>query len=734
MKGIFLPAIWWMNRLPYRIKLPLIGFIFLIPIAVVLYLLYQEIDANVKFAKKEQIGVLYLAEAKELFKATLSHWELADAVTSGNNDFRDEMETTQTKLKKSMEAIDDFDKKYGALVDSTQRWTKVKKRLEEIMAGARAGTLAESSLEHYKLFNDEIALLVHVADKSNLTLDPEADSYYLQNTMIHNLPRIAELVAELEGHAIHAAEVKTLSADDKTDLIVLENELASEVRNFGNSIASLREYAPQTMERLNKDVQAMEASLASYIEILDNKLIKAEQIDLDVNTYLRATEATEASIAKLFDAMLPELSLALQKRIDRYKTKEYIAVGSIGVFALLAVYLFTGLYFAVVGSTTALQDAALRVSAGDLKTRVDIEARDELAPVASALDKMVQELDTMLTNAREQNQRNQEAILRLLDDIGGLADGDLTTRATVSEDFTGAIADALNYTIDALRDLIVKINVTSDGVSSAAHDTRDIAARLSEAAELQVKEIKEAGTTIGAMSSSAVRVSSNAVASNEVAQQSVSLAKKGSQAVQSTIQGMESIREQIQETSKRIKRLGESSQEIGEIVELINDIADQTNILALNASIQAATAGEAGRGFVVVADEVQRLAERVANSTKQIEGLVKTIQTDTNEAVISMEKSTSGVVTGTKLAQDAGKSLGEIEQVSSDLARLIEGIAEAARQQTQAASVVTETMTVIQDIAGQTSEESEKTASSISKLAEMSSALKQSVSGFKLPA
>ncbi|SCZ61837.1 twitching motility protein PilJ [Thiohalomonas denitrificans] len=331
------------------------------------------------------------------------------------------------------------------------------------------------------------------------------------------------------------------------------------------------------------------------------------------------------------------------------------------------------------------------------------------------------------------NQRNQQAIMRLLDEMGDLADGDLTVDATVTEDITGAIADSVNYAIEALRTLVTAINDTATQVSQAADQSRATATHLTEASERQAHEIASASSKIREMAVSIEGVSVNADQLAEESQRSVAIAKKGSIAVQNTIDGMGSIREQIQETSKRIKRLGESSQEIGDTVGLINDIAEQTNILALNAAIQAAMAGEAGRGFAVVADEVQRLAERSADATKQIEALVKTIQTDTNEAVISMEQSTSGVVTGAKLAEDAGSALGEIELVSTRLADLIHNITDATKEQAGAAVNITDTMNVIQEITTQTSDGTDQTAASIGNLAELADDLKKSVSGFKLP-
>ncbi|MGD8379889.1 MAG: methyl-accepting chemotaxis protein [Gammaproteobacteria bacterium] len=333
----------------------------------------------------------------------------------------------------------------------------------------------------------------------------------------------------------------------------------------------------------------------------------------------------------------------------------------------------------------------------------------------------------------EQTERNQQAILRLLDELGSLADGDLTVQVSVTEDITGAIADSINYAIEALRDLVATINETAVQVDSTAQQTRATASHLADASDNQSREITSASHQITEMAKSIEQVSANAERSTRVAQQAVEIAHKGGEAVRRTIDGMNSIRENIQETSKRIKRLGESSQEIGDIVELINDIAEQTNILALNAAIQASMAGEAGRGFAVVADEVQRLAERSGNATRQIEALVKTIQTDTNEAVISMEHSTAGVVSGAQLAENAGSALDEIEKVSNHIATLIQSISSAARQQATAASDVSRTMNVIQEITSQTAEGTSATARNIGKLAALATELRKSVAGFKLP-
>ncbi|STZ04235.1 H3 [Moraxella equi] len=346
-----------------------------------------------------------------------------------------------------------------------------------------------------------------------------------------------------------------------------------------------------------------------------------------------------------------------------------------------------------------------------------------------------QEMEVEAERARkiqEENERSQMAILRLLDELGDLAEGDLTVNATVSEDFTGAIADSVNFAIDQLRQLVLAINTTADRVAQSSQQTQMTAVELAEASEHQAQEIAGVSAAINEMAVSIDQVSANASESASVAQRSVVIAQNGVDVVQRSIEGMNTIRNQIQETSKRIKRLGESSQEIGDIVGLINDIADQTNILALNAAIQASMAGEAGRGFAVVADEVQRLAERSAAATRQIETLVKTIQADTNEAVSSMESTTAEVVKGAKLAKDAGEALEEVQTVSNTLADLIQNISNAARQQATSAGHISSTMNIIQDITSQTSSGTMATARSVGRLNEMAAALQESVSGFKL--
>lgn len=336
--------------------------------------------------------------------------------------------------------------------------------------------------------------------------------------------------------------------------------------------------------------------------------------------------------------------------------------------------------------------------------------------------------------AKAMNDQNQAAILRLMNELQEVADGDLTVQATVSEDITGAIADSVNYTVEELRGLVGRVTTTAEQVTSASSHAQNISSDLLLASQQQSREIQDASATVVKMANEITEVSKSASESADVARQSVAAARQGSTAVENAIKGMHEIREQIQETSKRIKRLGESSQEIGEITELISDITEQTNVLALNAAIQAASAGEAGRGFSVVAEEVQRLAERSGEAAKQIGALVRTIQTDTHDAVAAMEKSTQGVVEGARLSDAAGAALSDISQVSNRLAELIQGISYATGMQATSASGVAQNIQHILEVTEQAQDGTQQTAQSIHKLSVLAQELKNSVSRFRISA
>lgn len=536
-----------------------------------------------------------------------------------------------------------------------------------------------------------------------------------------NAQRFTQRVPQLQAQLDEVVRAMSASGSPSSQIYIALREvvLASTMARRVTEIQAGGEGAAMSGDALARDAGVFEQVLTGL-----------RSGDEAMNVQPLSNAAALAALGQanaLWEEMKQDLDAILASSENLFRAQSSAATLTTGSDELLADSEALFRAFTAFGS---LRDTSL---AGNIWISI-VSGLAALIAIAGLLWSLNRAQRTRYETTMELNNRNQEAIMRLLDEMGSLAEGDLTVKATVTEDMTGAIADSINFAVEQLRSLVQTITDTSVQVASSAQETQATAMHLAEAAEHQAQEINSASDRINEMAASINQVSRNSAESADVAQRSVQIATKGAGVVRETIAGMDSIRDQIQETSKRIKRLGESSQEIGSIVELINDISEQTNILALNAAIQAASAGEAGRGFAVVADEVQRLAERASNATKRIETLVQTIQSDTNEAVSSMEQTTSEVVAGARLAEDAGTALGEIESVSSNLASLIEGISSASQQQSAAATNITATMNTIQSITAQTSQGANQTAESIGNLAQLAADLRRSVADFKLPA
>jgi len=537
---------------------------------------------------------------------------------------------------------------------------------------------------------------------------------YERTFFLDDAPRSKEALAQLEAwNAAHAKAVARLqeidglaeTSDERAGVVSLRAALADYVKEFQSARDKLQAGGFMAADPTGPEAKAMRAAV-------DKLQLQSGQM------FERSREQMTAGGA------------VVEAQIRR----TYMGLGIALVFGFLIIAPFMRwfVYGPIVSEAGSLIKVCDAVAVGDLSSRVSNPSSSELGMIARSLNTM---LDNTLTlfQSREERDLMQRSIMKLLDEIGGVADGDLTVQAEVTADMTGALADSFNFMIAELRSIIGQVQKTTGRVSNSLGELRSFTATLAAGSEAQAAQAVEASAAIEEMATSINQVSENASSSAAVAEQARQNAEQGALAVSRTIDGMKAVRDQVQETAKRIKRLGESSQEIGEIVELIGDIADRTSILALNASIQAAMAGEAGRGFGVVAEEVERLADRATEATKKAAMLVKATQGETSEVMAAMEDTTREVVTRSAIANEAGVALREIQGVSNRLAELIQAISDAAQQQARGSQQIARSMNEMSSVTRSTAASSKETATAIGSLAAIADSLNGSVARFRLP-
>jgi twitching motility protein PilJ len=593
----------------------------------------------------------------------------------------------------------------------------IKRRATQASDIAVAETVARSVDDYHQAFLKVVALLEQRGDTdTGLEGQWRAQAQAMEEIVqARRLGDLELLLAQLQQRAN-----RYVVQGDETSV----DQVRTLIEQFKQTLAATR---------LNRDdkTQLMTAADA-YLD----RFLQIVQTDAEIGVVQRTSQTQIGTVDALLTTLLDKAlgrEVVLRRQIETItqRTRLLQIAGTVAV-VLLGVLLALGLSRRLTKQMRELINVCNRITQGDYAARAAVVSNDELGTIAASLNYM---LDNTLSMATYQAERDamEASILRLLDEVSDVAQGDLTVEAKVSEDVTGAIADSFNYMIHELRRIVSHVQEVTLQVSSSANEIQATAELLADGSTMQASQIVDSSAALDEMAVSIQQVSENAKLSAHVAEQAMANAKHGAQSVRNTIEGMHRIRGQVQETAKRIKRLGERSQEIGEIVQLIGDIADRTSILALNASIQAARAGEAGRSFVVVAEEVERLAERAANATKQISGLVNTIQSETNEAMTAMEESTHEVVQGSQVADQAGQALSEIEAVSTRLAELIQSISLAASQQARGSESLSKAMGEISEVTQQTATGTKQTTVSIGSLATLADELRSSVSTFKLP-
>ena len=718
----------FLNNLKIQWKLLLIPAVMAIPIIFTIYKYAGEKSADINFAAKEQLGVEYLAPLRSAHRNMARYRDLTNAVLRGASVAQGPRSEAITAVDKDLAAAEAVDQRIpleatSALKAIQQKWSQVKSR--------NTGNPADLFAEHTQMIQSMADLIRTATDKSNLTLDPDADTYYLMDISSFQLPAIFDNIGQLRGLGAGIVAAKNINAEERAQIGFLERQLEGSMTNFKNAFDKAQAENPKLRDGYAGRIDVELREVRDYNAFVSAQLLGAQDISGDALQYFNRGSQLVDRLRTLEESVTADLGKLLGARIDKLSGERNfsLALSLIGLLlAAVVTYLVTR---AILGQTEQITGLIVEVEKGNFDKRIPVQSTDELGRTAKAFNSMLDNTKGLM-QSRDERDKIQSSIMKLLDEVANVADGDLTAEAEVTEDMTGAIADAFNFMIVNLRELIGKVKGVSSQLNMTTTDSALHSERLAQGSQEQSERITQTSTALTEMSAQIVRVSQSAESSAQVAEQSLATARKGSEAVQNTVEGMSRIQEQVQETSRRIRQLGERSQEIEEIVRLIEEITDRTGVLALNASIQASAAGEYGYGFGVVASEVEHLATRSAEATKRISSLIRAIQSGTSEAITSMEEVKREVVNGVTVAHSAGASLHEIEAVSTQLANLVRSISHATQQQARGSEALSNTMGQLAQLTNQTTTGVMQSALTVRNLASLADDLSSSVSSFKV--
>jgi methyl-accepting chemotaxis protein len=722
-----------MKNLKIWQKLAALALLGATPVAVLIHLFVASRNEQIAKAESELSGLAAIRPVRDLIQYLPEHRTLANSYLSGDINARARMVQIQPQIEQAMTAIDDLERREGRALGVSQHWDVVKANWKDLKERLASMGPRESMNRHGQVIQAALQVLRTVGDRKGLSTDPEVQTLYLGNNLLEHLTSTTEAMDQMRAVGTGVAlRAKPATPEELAQLIYLTRlATTANARMESNAKAAARGSA-RMEERLTPLTASAAAATGYFTNLTRSEFIGKEVPTVSAQDYYNAGSTAIEQYFKVWDESAAIFEDVLRKRVADLNAQKWFQLSLALAVLMVAAAITITVQRGITTQVRSIMELFKQIRDGNLRARAEVIQSDELGMIAGGLNGMLDNTLSLM-QTREEKEQIQRSIARLLDEVSGVAEGDLRKEAEVTADITGAIADSFNYMIGELRDIISSVQRTTVEVNTSASQVQNTAENLARGSEEQSLQILEASSAIEQMTTSVQHVSSTAQNAAVVARQALGSAQEGAESVRKTIEGMNSIRGQVQETAKRIKRLGESSQEIGEIVELIGDIADRTSILALNASIQAAMAGEAGKGFAVVADEVERLAERATDATKRIGTLIKSVQGDMNEAMGAMEETTREVVAGSTLANEAGQRLSQIEAVSQQIAEMVQQISLAASQQALGSEAVSRNVSGISDVTRQTADGAKQTAAAIHHLAALAEQLNSSVSRFKLP-
>jgi len=713
-------------------KLVLAGALAVIPVVMLAVLFLQSRNEQIARTQSELAGLEYVTPMRQLLERLPQHRSAAGALLNGDAGAGPILTNVQAQVDEAVAAVGAIEKRNGRQLGTTASWDSIRIRWQDLKERVRSLSAEESAARHTQLLADTLAQLRRIGDKTGLSADPDLDAFYLNDNILNRIPWAAEYLGQLAAQGSSIAAKRSASADEEAQVRFLIRQVSASMEFMDRDFESVFRYNEDLRKELEGPVSTAMNSAGYLKNLSQREFLDRSEIIVQPRSYLENGTAAVDKLFKLHEMAAVHVRRLLETRQARLVEQKWTQLSwALGLVLLSGLLMFL-IQKGITEQVRSMSETFRQISRGDYAARAEIYSRDELGTMAETTNTMLA-TTLSLIQSREERDRIQESIRKLLDDVSGVAEGDLTKEAEVTAEMTGAIADAFNYMLSELRTVIGAVQSTTSNVNQSAQKVQHVAEDLAGNSQEQSERVRAASQVLQSVAQSIRDVALRANDAAGVADRALAGALAGGEAVRRTVEGMAGIRQHVQETAKRMKRLGESSQEIGEIVQLISDISDRTSILALNASIQAAMAGEAGKGFAVVAEEVERLAERATEATKRITVLIKSVQTETNEAISAMEATTREVVEGSSVAGEAGERLAQIEDVSRQITGLVKEISMVAHEQASGSDQVASSVSDVSHATQSSAEEALRAAADIRQLATMVTELNRSLARFRIP-
>ncbi len=673
MNSFCLPAVKLMNQLSYSKKMWLISLVFIAPVVMLISVLWVEMNDEISFAKQERLGVEYLTATRPLMQHLPEHRGMTNAYLNGGADFKSKILSKRKQIAADIAAVDKIDAELGGALGSSRDWKNIKSEWIRLESKAFDLSAKDSFAQHTALIDQFLAFVIHLGDNSNLSLDPDLDSFYLMTAVVQSLPQVTENMGKARGLGAGVAARNAMNMEERVKLVMLGSAIQSNLDKTirGLETAFSKNSALQSVLNISQE-KSQKASI-HFLDLLNNKLAQAEQIDVE-STYVfgAGTQAIIANYA-LYDLILVELDSLLVDRIDASAAERNLLM-AIAVFALvLGAYLFMGFYQSVLTAIFGIKEASARMESGDLNVDIDCSSNDECGEVSASFNGMANKF-----------------------------------RSVIEE-----VSGSTNRLVDSANQMNLTTQQTTEGVRQQQLQTDQVA------------------TAINEMSATVNEVARNASEASQAARAADQESANGREVVSETVASIERLASEVERATGVIHELEKDSEGIGSILDVIRTIAEQTNLLALNAAIEAARAGEHGRGFAVVADEVRTLASRTQESTAEIQTMIEKLQSGIAQAVTVMADSQVQAKDSVEHAVKADQSLDSISQAVGTITAMNEQIASAAEEQGAVSEEINRNVVEISAVAEQTAGGANEISNSVNELMDMANSLQRAVSSFK---